>query len=337
MTARTAIHVVAGLLIDGGKVCITRRRPDAHQGGKWEFPGGKLDPDEPPLAGLRRELHEEIGIDVTEAQPFLQIRHVYPEREVLLDVWSVGGYRGTPHGREGQELRWGEIDRLTPQELPEADRPVLRRLQLPPLYVISDARRFGLAPFAARLERALRAGARLVQLREPHLPRAEFCAYAREIAVLCRRFGARLLVNADIEWLPDCDAEGVHLSSRRLMTLSSRPLGAGHWIGASCHDAVEIERARAIQTDLVVLGPVHATASHPGMPVLGWSRFAALTAGIALPIYALGGMRPEDLPAARAAGAHGLGMISGIWGRDDLEAVVRAVAPCPQAVPARER
>lgn len=323
--ARRAIHVVAGLLTEGGRICVTRRRAGTHQGGKWEFPGGKLEPAEAPLAGLKRELHEELGIEVTAARPFITLRHAYPDLDVLLEVWQVVRYGGTPHGRESQELRWAEIGRLDPGEFPDADRPVLRRLQLPPLYVISDVRRFGADGFAARLERALAAGARLIQLREPQMDEPSFCAYARKLVGLCRRFGARLLVNADPAWVSECEADGVHLNSRRLMALSGRPLGAQYRVGASCHDHAELRHAQALELDFVVLGPVQPTASHPGRSILGWERFAALCSSTALPVYAIGGMSAADLSQARLAGAHGLAMISGVWGRDDPEAAVQQV------------
>ncbi|MFL6622463.1 MAG: Nudix family hydrolase [Sulfurifustis sp.] len=324
---RRNIHVVAGLLIENGRVCITRRHADAHQGGKWEFPGGKLEPGEARLAGLRRELHEELGIEVRQAEPFMQLHHGYRDLDVLLDVWRVLRYDGAAHGREGQEMRWEALERLDPREFPDADRPVLRRLQLPPLYIISDARRLGREEFLVRLERVLGAGARLVQLREPHMPPVEFCAYARRVAALCRRFGARLLVNAAPELLRECDADGVHLSSARLMALSKRPVPAEYWLGASCHNAPELERAAALGADFAVLGSVQPTASHPGAPILGWERFAELCQTVTLPVYALGGMRPPDLPRATATGAFGLAMISGVWDAENPEAVVRALTP----------
>ncbi|MBI3899191.1 MAG: Nudix family hydrolase [Gammaproteobacteria bacterium] len=324
---RPAIHVVAGLLIDGRRICLSRRRADVHQAGKWEFPGGKLHAGETPYAALARELHEELGIDVEQAQPFVQVHHAYPELDVLLDIWQVQRYRGVPYGREDQEVRWSDIAQLVPSEFPNADRPVLRRLQLPSLYLISDAHRLGEAVFEQRLERALAAGARLVQLREPGLDRQRFCAYARRLSTVCRQYGARLLVNAEPEWVRECDADGVHLNSRRLMTLSVRPLGVDQWVAASCHNAAEIKRAQALAVDFVVLGPVQSTASHPAATVLGWDAFAALSVDSPLPIYALGGMRTDDISPARANGAQGLAMISGVWGCDDFERVVRALSP----------
>lgn len=324
MSARPTIHVVAGLLVRGTKICLTRRRLDSHQGGKWEFPGGKVEPGEAALAALKRELDEEIGIEVRQAQPFRQVRHAYAEREVLLDVWRVTDWRGEPHGREGQELRWAELGSVAPHDLPEADRPILRALQLPPLYVISDAQRLGLAVFTERLEQALRAGVQLVQLREPMLDRAAFCAYAREISVLCRRYGTRLLINADASWVEECQADGVHLKSAQLMTLTERPLGSDGWVAASCHNAAELARAEALQLDLAVLGPVRPTTSHPLAQPLGWERFREMAEKAAIPIYALGGMQAVDAATAKDCGAQGLAMIRGMWDQDTA-AVAHAV------------
>lgn len=319
------IHVVAGILLEGGRVCITRRRQDSHQGGKWEFPGGKLDAGEDALAALKRELHEELGIEVRDAYPFMHLRHSYADLDVLLDVWCVTRYHGVPHGREAQELRWAEVATLDSDVFPAADRPVLKRLQLPALYIISDVRRFGEEEFILRLERALAAGARLVQLREPWMERPAFCAYARRIVAACNRVGARLLVNTDPAWFPECGAHGLHLNSRRLMNHRERPISHEYWLGASCHDAAELHQAQALDVDFAVLGPVQPTASHPGRAALGWERFVEIGRTAAMPIFALGGMQAHDLARARIAGARGLAMIGGVWGRADYEAVVRAL------------
>lgn len=323
--ANSPVHVAVGLLLDRDQVFITRRVANAHQGGKWEFPGGKLDINEPIAAALRRELHEELGIEVRDAQPWMQVRHRYPDREVLLDVWRVTAWSGTPHGREGQEARWARVRELPKLDFPEADLPILRRLWLPPLYLISDAIHLGRDEFFGRLERALKAGARLVQLREPDMPAREFRALAIEVAGLCRRHDARLLLNADPSVVEDCGADGVHLNSRRLMGLEGRPLSQRFFVGASCHDAAELARAAVIGADFAVLGPVARTASHPQGAPLGWERFAGLCREAQLPVYALGGMQPSDLAAARQAGARGIAMIRGVW---DAANVEQAVAAC---------
>jgi len=322
----TAVHVAVGILLNRDQVFITRRDSSAHQGGKWEFPGGKCNPDEPVLAALKRELHEELGIEVENAVPWMQVRHAYPDREVFLDVWQITAWRGDPHGREGQEARWYRTRDLPALDFPEADLPILRRLWLPPLYLISDATRFGKEEFLALLERALKAGARLIQLREPSMSQPEFRAYAKTVAALCHRHDARLLLNADPMVTGECGADGVHLNSRRLMALDRRPLGNALFVAASCHDQEELGQAIRLGVDFAVLSPVAATASHPGIVPLGWDKFRALCGSAPLPVYALGGLQSRDMTTALAQGAQGLAMKSGIWNHSDLETAVAIVA-----------
>jgi 8-oxo-dGTP diphosphatase len=109
-------------------VLVARRHDDAHQGGLWEFPGGKLEPGESPLQGLGRELEEEIGILVLAASPLVRVHHDYPERAVLLDVWHVTRWRGEPRGAEGQPLRWMQVTEMQPSAFPPADGPVIDAL-----------------------------------------------------------------------------------------------------------------------------------------------------------------------------------------------------------------
>jgi 8-oxo-dGTP diphosphatase len=313
-----ALHVVAAVLVRRGTVFITRRPAGSHLAGKWEFPGGKVHAGESALAALRRELHEETGIDVRAAHPFARVHHTYPEKTVFLDVWRVTAWGGAPHGREGQAIQWAPVTDLQPSGFPEADRPVLRRLQLPPLYAVSDAARLGTAEFLRRLDIALAAGLRLVQVREPHLPPEQLAEFAAAVVVRCRARGAKTVVNAEPALARDCGADGVHLNGRRLHALAQRPLHPDMLVGASCHNAAELAQAERIGADFAVLSPVAHTASHPEAEPLGWDRFRLLSAAHALPVYALGGMRLSDLAPAHAAGAQGIALIRGLWdGIDD--------------------
>lgn len=125
----SAVSVLVGLIRDTeGRVLINQRRFGTHRAGEWEFPGGKRRSRELPFAALRRELAEELGIDVLEAEPFLQLTHDYGDRLVELDIWRVRRYDGEPHSREGQPLQW-----VTPRELARiallpADRPIVEAL-----------------------------------------------------------------------------------------------------------------------------------------------------------------------------------------------------------------
>jgi mutator protein MutT len=128
------IHVVAAAVIDvAGRVLIAQRPAGKHMAGGWEFPGGKLEPGEERLVGLARELREELGITITIAtpRPLIRVRHAYPTREVLLDVWVVHQYGGEPQGLDGQSLRWCTQDELAQVELLPADGPIVAALRLP--------------------------------------------------------------------------------------------------------------------------------------------------------------------------------------------------------------
>lgn len=115
-----------------GRVLIAQRPPGKHLAGGWEFPGGKLEPGEERVAGLARELQEELGITLVGIpRPLIRVRHTYPTREVLLDMWVVKRYAGEPQGLDGQALRWCPEDELAAADLLPADKPIVAALRLP--------------------------------------------------------------------------------------------------------------------------------------------------------------------------------------------------------------
>jgi mutator protein MutT len=123
---------MAGALIDeAGRVLIAQRPAGKHLEGSWEFPGGKLEPGETRIAGLARELREELGVSIIEAHPLLMIRHAYLDRDVLLDIWRVRRFSGEPVGRDAQALRWCEAEDLPGADVLPADRPAIAALRLP--------------------------------------------------------------------------------------------------------------------------------------------------------------------------------------------------------------
>ena len=124
------VHVAVGILINGaGAVLITRRPDHVHQGGLWEFPGGKVEEGEPIATALSRELHEELGVRVESAEPWLQVRHDYSDKRVFLDVWRVITWRNEPQGREGQPLLWASLTELEKFAFPAADKPIIAALK----------------------------------------------------------------------------------------------------------------------------------------------------------------------------------------------------------------
>lgn len=124
------LRVAVGVVVDGqGRILIARRAAHRHQGGLWEFPGGKVEPDESVLDALTRELHEEVGIRVLAAKAMLNVRFDYPDRSVTLEVFRVDEYRGEARGRESQPLRWVPPSELGDYAFPEANRPILDALR----------------------------------------------------------------------------------------------------------------------------------------------------------------------------------------------------------------
>jgi 8-oxo-dGTP diphosphatase len=123
-------HVVAGALFDTrGRVLIAQRPVGKHMAGGWEFPGGKLEPDEDALAGLKRELHEELGVDVQEAERLIAYEHAFADRRVFLDLWLVARFSGEVRSLEGQPLQWVALDQLDKVGLLEADAPMIPALR----------------------------------------------------------------------------------------------------------------------------------------------------------------------------------------------------------------
>ncbi len=318
MTKVDVQHVVAAVVVNAAAQVLVARRPlDRHQGGLWEFPGGKVEAGEEPRATLARELHEELGITVQGARPLIRVRHDYPDKAVLLDVWRVTAFTGDPHGREGQPIAWVAPGDLPKRDYPAANRPIVTAARLPPLYLVTPEPHDG-AAFLHRLEALLAAGIGLVQLRAKGLEAGAYASLAKRAVALCEKRGAQLLLNAPPSLVEETGAAGVHLTSARLMALQERPLSDGLWVAASCHNEQELAHACRIGLDFVVVAPVFATASHPAARPLTWQGLQSLTELAAVPVYALGGMRLAHLATAWDHGAQGIAAISGLW--DDEQA-----------------
>ena len=117
------VHVaVAVIQSKDGRMLISKRPTASHQGGLWEFPGGKVEQGESTLAALKRELLEETGLVVLTAEPLLTVSHDYADKAVLLDVWRVTSFAGNAAGFEGQEVRWVELGDLSAYEFPAANQ-----------------------------------------------------------------------------------------------------------------------------------------------------------------------------------------------------------------------
>jgi 8-oxo-dGTP diphosphatase len=313
----TRVHVAAAVIRDGnGKILITQRAEAAHQGGLWEFPGGKVDAGETVQAALRRELQEELGIEVSAARPLIQIEHDYPDKQVLLDVWDVSAFSGQAHGREGQPLAWVSPRHLADYEFPAANRPIVAAARLPDSYLITPE---GLTTgeLLNGLHRAVLAGTQLIQLRAPGMFDPAYRDIALDAIGICAG-KAQLMLKGPLEWLGDFPSAGWHLTAEQLRKYAAkgRPFPQDRWLAASCHNAEELALAQQMGVDFVTLSPVQPTASHPEASPLGWELSAQLIRPFPHPVFVLGGLEPEQRQQAWQAGAQGVAGIRGFWPAD---------------------
>ncbi len=312
MSVLPLLRVAVGVIRNRqGEVLIARRAASQHQGGLWEFPGGKIEPGESTAAALVRELAEELGITVHSSTPLIRIPYQYPDRQVVLEVEEITNWQGEPAGLEGQPLAWCWPGQMATEDFPAANRAIITALKLPSEYVISpdceDPTRW-----LAELDTVLAHGARLIQFRvrgEPSMREP----LAEEALRRCQATSAQMLVNADAELAQRIGADGVHLTAAQLTTASVPARSSAGWLAASCHDPAELRRAVALGVDFAVLSPVAVTASHPQATPLGWAVFGQWVAEAPIPVFALGGMQPADTVKARAAGGQGVAGISGFW------------------------
>ncbi len=308
------VHVAVAALVNSRREVLISKRPvGAHQGGLWEFPGGKLEANEDIQAALIRELHEELGIRPTSLRPLIRISHNYPDKSVLLDVWHVTGFSGEAVGREGQPIRWVPLDCLADYEFPEANLPILAAISLPDRYLVTPEPGEDVAGFLSGLGQTLATGLSLVQFRAKRMAGDDYRAMLPAVIQCCQHYGARVLLNAEPGLVEEFSAAGVHLTSKRLMAMSARPLSDDYLVAASCHNEEQLLHAQRLGVDFVVISPVRPTVSHPDAQALDFSGLRALTELATIPVYALGGMRVGHLAESFQHGAQGIAAISGLW------------------------
>jgi len=294
-----------------GSFLLAQRPPGKVYAGYWEFPGGKIEPGESPAQALVRELHEELGLSATCIYPWLTRNYIYPHAKVKLHFQRVVRWQGEPRSREGQAFAWQFAGKPDVAPMLPANTAVLKALELPAQYAITNATELGEQEALRRLESALNRGLKLVQVREKQFDKRRLENFAHEVVTQCRRHGAKVMINGELTVANNVAADGVHLTATQLLETRRRP--EVQWCAASCHDAVEIRKSESLGLDFIVVGPVKATPSHPGARPLGWRGLHDLMIDAALPVYALGGVQRDDLEQAWEQGAHGIAMLRGAW------------------------
>lgn len=299
-------EVAAAVIERPGEFLLAQRPQGKPYPGYWEFPGGKIEAGEDARAALARELREELGIEVRESTPWITRVYAYTHATVRLHFFRVIEWQGEPRPLEDQAIRWQRVEAPDVSPMLPANAPVLAALALPAIMVVSNCTELGVDGWIGKLAQRVIDEKVLVQIREKQCNAQQAQHILSRALARAQPFGSRVVVNSDCGAFPQCG--GVHLTSKALMQAAARP--AGTLVGASCHDERELDQAEKIGVDYAVVGPVKATASHPGATPLGWERFGQLVLGRSMPVYAIGGLKRSDLAEARRHGAHGVALRS---------------------------
>ena len=317
------VYVCVAVIIRNQQVLIAKRPEHVHQGGLWEFPGGKVEANESVEQALQREIKEELGINILSNRPLISIVHHYPDKSVCLDTYIIEDFNGRLYpengismGMEGQAVQWVPLEQLQQFEFPEANQAIIKAIQLPRVYVITpdlkDPEEENFYPYFEKLSQTQS----LIQLRIKSLTGNSLEQVVSRCLQLIRHSNAKIMVNSSMA-LPESieqDFSGVHLTRKQLFDdrfiEQYKKRFSDRLISASCHNKTEIERANFLQLDFITLSPVQKTPSHPEAAPLGWKRFGELTRLAKMPVYALGGMKSEEIEQAGQYGAQGIAGIS---------------------------
>ncbi len=310
MTDSKIVHVAVGLIVNAeSEVLISLRHPDSHQGGLWEFPGGKVEAEETVFDSLKREFMEELGISIKTAFPVRKISHAYPDKNVLLDIWHIGEFEGTPSGLEGQEVQWRSISLLSESDFPKANAPIIELLKLPDRLAITPAFDHA-SQLQEFIEHCVNQNVSMIQLRQKHLDSKQFIEWLDAATVECEDCGITMIANVSAGDFSQFTGRPIHLSSSNLKIFPQQLRSDYPLISASCHDLAELRLGQELDLDFVLLSPVLATAKYGDGRALGWEKFRELASQVSLPVYALGGLSPVDSEIARSSGASGIAGIS---------------------------
>ncbi len=317
------VNVAVAVIHFNNQYLLGFRHASQHQGNRYEFVGGKIEPDEIPKQGLIREVYEEIGLDIAQntAVKMGVIRHDYADKTVALHVFKIqvgqAQFDGLQEGKgkEGQAVTWVHQSDLVANQypLPDANARILEWLRLPNAIYITQS----LDSFTSVDE--------WVNFYSQKLPQGAHCylrpqtSHENATAMIDGLLTIRADITPIIQYatLEHLDAwlkNGmVHLNHQQLMTLDFSSLSKNYRYFASCHDQHSLSRLNTLATSHTVMGcflsPVKATPTHPETfqsEGMGWQAFGELAKLSDVPVFALGGVGQADLATAYEHGAMGI-------------------------------
>lgn len=292
--AKAIVDVAIAILLHKSKVLVGWRQANQHQGNKHEFPGGKIEQGETPEQACRREIYEEVGIGLKDWHMFDMIQHEYDD--IIVNLHLFHAY--VPDellNQIHQPWAWYHRDQLASLNFPKANAVILQRLIWSHLIKIND-----------QIDALPQSNAQLYW----RVQTGEIEKIEQQLSTLNDAQRQKLILNIDL-WRElntalQAKIDTIHLKQSQLMGLNKGELVIGKRFIAACHDAVSLQHAHHIGCDAVFLSPVNSTETHPNAKVLGWGDFAELAKDSDIPVFALGGVAPENLEQAQKHHAYGL-------------------------------
>lgn len=307
------IHVVAAVIRSHGKVLLAKRAKHKHQGGLWEFPGGKIECHENAEQALKRELKEELAIDVMVATPLFQTDHQYPEYAVHLDIWEVTEFEGEARGAEGQDIIWVNPRHLLQYKFPAANTAIVTAARLPRQYLMIPE---SLEPLEmiSGVRRAVEQGIKLICLAAPPTFDAAYRDMAVDLVGVCAA-KAQLMLSGAFEWLGDFPVAGWHVSAKQLKELAAkgRPLADNRLLAASCHCQEDLELARQFGVDFVTFSPLQTSLTNPEQFSLDWDAVIQLIKTFDRPVYVSDRLDECTMACVQYSYVQGIAGTLGIW------------------------
>lgn len=292
--SKPSIHVAIALIFYHGKVLVGWRTADQHQGNKYEFPGGKVEVSESPEQACRREVFEEVGIGIQQWHTFDVIQHDYDDIQVNLHLFHA--YATTESLSSIQKpWTWYSREKLQHLDFPKANQAIIQRLMWQHYIKISHD---------------------LDQLK--YLSEDTLLYWRTEIAefnsVEFEQYSDdqlnHLILNIEhwklLSTVQQQHISAVHIKQNQLMSFKKGQLPVGIRCIAACHDAVSVQHAQQLGVDAILLSPVQSTETHPNTAALGWESFQELAETCDIPVFALGGLKPENLEMAQQHHAYGI-------------------------------
>jgi len=307
-----------------GAVLISKKKKEDYLEGLWELPGGKKEAGETIGNTLRRELKEELGIEVLRYRPLIKISVSDRYPAINLNVFEVIDWCGEPKGEEGQEILWLVQEKFSDFSFPENNFGINSAVFLPSLVAVTPPLGRDIDEYTREIKRLVKNGVKLVQVRPLTENEKVLKDLGNSLSEIMSTGEANLMINGKLSQFNHISFQGLHLNCQEARKYHTRPISRFHLLSTSCHNIKEVEHAEKIGVDFIYLSPINKTVTHRARSPLGWVELQYLVKNCSVPVYALGGLTLPDVVSARELGCQGIALKSALWNQPDQKEMLNA-------------